>query len=181
MWFDYRLITEQDAFLYFVRCFDYAFISYEKKVRLRKYRNYLTQLNKISQIENWKWYNTMQILKKIADSYDITYPDYWHFAFNTIIDWNFRQIFPNVFKNQDLQKNIIKKEKSKYKQEIKISSNEYFLEDNFVGDDLQKEYYTYLLQQIFYKRGLKTVNLFIAKLHNIKLVEFLNNKKQELL
>lgn len=157
--FDYRVISHNTATIAFVCFFQKELLVYEKLTRKGYFRNYLSTVNQ--PVPEWKHFKTFQDLRRWADANFIKYNDFWSFAFLFHREMGFKQCFPNVFKNKNLLINIKNVDKEKYTHQLKLADLQYFNIDNYTGEDMQNDYWNYVIKEIRAKyQGSQAIAVF---------------------
>lgn len=145
-WFDYMGLKPDEATIVNAGCFTEAFLRFEKHNQARKFYNVFQTFN-LKNLGSWKYYKVFTKHRQKADKFGLKYEDYWGLAWQAANDWGLVKLYPQIFFSNSIFTFIQEQVAEKYTTQIKKSRLTYFRAENYRGEQLQNEYYEYLLYE----------------------------------
>lgn len=174
-WFDYRMLTPEAANLVFLRQFIDAYreysimrrgngfvnpLSYRKRKKKGEAKSTVVSVPVGEVSTSWPGWKTLVELRQWADSHCLRYEDFWPVAFRVLVARKIPSFSIHFCKNQKLLSQVLAELRARPM--ITLSSLGYFKPENYVGHELQNDYYWHIYRSILekytdgYKEKLKT-------------------------
>lgn len=148
-WHDYRMLKPDTATLVFLNEFAKALTDFNELTGKSRYFSFLKSITKFD--PEWikkhrpQFWGTIEKLRHKADSGCFDYADFWKWAFEALNELGFQVTYLNAFLNIKLRLKIKERKAEHEESFIKRSESPYFRAENYVGSELQDDYYSYLV------------------------------------
>ena len=151
-WHDYRMLTPDTATLAFMNEFAKALTEFNEATGKSRYFSFLKNIASFEperlKVKRSRFWNTMSQLRQWADGHGFDYADFWSWGFAAFNELGFRATYVNAFLNMKLKLKIKEKKLEYDRHFVKRSESPYFRAENFVGSEIQTDYYDYLIYKI---------------------------------
>lgn len=148
-WHDYRMLSPDTATLLFLKDWAQALTDFNEASGKTRYFAFLKNITSFDPAwlkrQKPQFWNTMEKLRQQADAGGFDYQDWWPWAFQALNDSGFQVTFLNAFLNIKIKLKV-KERKAEYDRNYtKRSSSPFFRAENYTGNELQRDYYDYLI------------------------------------
>lgn len=160
MWYEYQLMSEEEALVYFGEEYENALQFYTEQATGNKVKVFTKR--KGLDIFQHKHYNSFVKLKNYADNNLIKYDDFWEFGFDFIRAHGSIKLYGvTTFCAKYIMAAIYNKDYEKYKDSLKMATSSYF-NARYYNPDKQIfiDYYNYIIGQVYSKYPTKYLMVF---------------------
>lgn len=147
-WFDYRILTPDQATMACLYHYAVATRYYQKEVGNGSYFNFLVKVD-LNNPKDWRGWRFIEKIRQHADSLGLPYDLYWSFAYQSRSKLPFQRSYINVFLNKRLMA-MVEGMAARYKKEyVFLSDKPIFSPAKYCGLWIQDLYFDHVIRLVF--------------------------------